>query len=142
MKNPENKKYIKLGITGVAVVVIGLLFFFLLFRFESLSAGLYMVLGILTPFVYGAVIAYILTPVCNRIERLLGKLLGKNRCVPALSIVLALVFALALVLVLVMLVFPQVWASIVSIANAIPGQLAAANTWLHDLLESRPDLQI
>ena len=34
-----------------------------------------MVLGILTPFVYGAVIAYILTPVCNKIERLLGKLL-------------------------------------------------------------------
>lgn len=141
MKNPENKKYIKLGITGAAVVAIGLLCFFLLFRFESLSAGLQMLLGILTPFVYGAVIAYILTPVCNRIERLLGKLLGKNGFIPTLSIVLALVFALAIVWVLVMLVFPQVWASVVSIANAIPGQLAAANTWLHDLLESRPDLQ-
>ena len=141
MKNPENKKYIKLGITGAAVVVIGLLCFFLLFRFESLSAGLQMVLGILTPFIYGAVIAYILTPVCNKIERLLGKLLGKVGFVPTLSIVLSLVFALALVWVLVMLVLPQVWASVVSIANAIPGQLAAANTWLHDLLESRPDLQ-
>ena len=141
MKDPENKKYIKLGITGVAVVVIGLLCFFLLFRFESLSAGLQLVLGILTPFVYGAVIAYILTPVCNKIECLLGKLLGKNGFVPALSIVLSLVIALALVWVLVMLVFPQVWASIVSIANAIPGQLAAANAWLHDLLESRPELQ-
>lgn len=115
--------------------------FFLLFRFESLSAGLQMVLGILTPFVYGAVIAYILTPVCNKIERLLGKLLGKNGFVPALSIVLSPVFALALVWVLATLVFPQVWASVVSIANAIPGQLAAANTWVHDLLESRPDLQ-
>ena len=141
MKNPENKKYIKLGITGVAVVVIGLLCCFLLLRFESLTAGLQMVMGILTPFVYGMVIAYILTPVCNRIERWLGTLLGKNRFVPALSIVLALVFALVLVGVLVMLVFPQVWASIVNIANSIPGQLAAANTWLHDLLESRPDLQ-
>lgn len=141
MKNPENKKYIKLGITGAAVIVIGLLCFFLLFRFESLSAGLQMVLGILTPFIYGAVIAYILTPVCNKIERFLGKLPGKKGFVPALSIVLSLAFALALVWVLVMLVFPQVWASVVSIANAVPGQLAAANTWLHDLLESRPDLQ-
>ena len=94
MKDPENKKYIKLGITGVAIVVIGLLCFFLLFRFESLSAGLHMVLGILTPFVYGAVIAYILTPVCNKIERLLGKLLGKNGFVPTLSIVLSLVSGL------------------------------------------------
>lgn len=62
---------------------------------------------------------------------------------PALSIVLSLVFSLALVWVLVMLVFPQMWASIVSIANAIPGGPAAANsTWLHDLLESQPDPQV
>ncbi len=146
MKDPENKRYIKLGITGVAVVVISLLFFFALFRLRELLAGVRVVTVILTPFLYGAVIAYILAPVCNRIERILTRLFhlpkdGKNGLVEGAAIVLSLLLALVLIGVLVMLVFPQVLNSIVSIANSIPGQLAAANVWLHDLLESQPELQ-
>lgn len=146
MKDQENRKYIKLGITGVAVVVISLLCFFLLFRLKDVLTGVQAVLGILTPFLYGAVIAYILAPICNRIEGALIRLFrlkqGRKGIAEALSIVLSLILALALIWILVMLVFPQVWESIISIANAIPGQLAAANEGLHDLLQSQPQLQI
>lgn len=60
----------------------------------------------------------------------------------ALSILLSLLLAFAVVWALVMLVFPQVWSSIVSIANAIPEQLASANDMLHNLLQNQPQLQI
>ena len=146
MKDQENRKYIKLGITGVAVVVVSLLCFFLLFRLKDVFAEIQVVVGILTPFLYGAVIAYILAPICNRIEGVLVRLLKlkpeRQGIAEALSIVLSLVLALALIWILVMLVFPQVWSSIISIANAIPGQLAAANEGLHNLLESQPQLQV
>ena len=145
MKKEENKKYLKIGITGVAVIVVSLLCFFLLYQLREISAGLNTVLRILDPFLYGAVIAYILAPACNRIERLLIKLFHfpeeKHRLVQTLSIILVLLLALALLWGLVMLVFPQVWNSIVNIANAIPGQLEATNEWLHNLLEDQPDLQ-
>lgn len=145
MKDQENRKYIKLGITGVAVIVISLLCFFLLFRLKDVLLGVQVVLGILTPFLYGAVIAYILAPICNRIEGALIRVFqlkqGKKGIAEALSIVLSLILALALVWFLVMLVFPQVWSSIVGIANAVPGQLIAANEGLHNLLQSQPQLQ-
>ena len=145
MKNEENKKYIKLAITAVAVIMICLLFFFLLFRMEEIKAKIRMVMGILSPFVYGAVIAYILTPACNRIEKPLRKVFrqerGKNALFSGLSITLALLLALALLWVLVILVFPQVWSSLVGIVNVIPDQIDSANTRLHNLLETRPELQ-
>ncbi len=145
MKDQENKPYIKLGITGIVVVAVSLLCFFLLFRLQDVWAGIRMVTAILTPFLYGAVIAYILAPICNRIERLLTRLFrpakDKNGLAAGAAILLSLLLALVLIGVLIMLVFPQVLSSIISIANSIPGQLASANVWLHDLLESQPDLQ-
>ena len=144
MSKPENQKYVKLGLTGVAVIVVSLLCFFLLFRLQAVFAGFGAVMGILAPFVCGAVIAYILTPVCNRIEQWLERLMpakkkGGSYAGPAIA--LSLILALALIWGLITLVIPQVWQSVVSIANAIPGELASANTKLHDLLQSQPELQ-
>ena len=140
MEDKDNKKFIKLGITGVAVIVISLLCFFLLFRLDNIFAGLKVVTNILAPFLYGAVIAYILTPFCNRIERALVRLCPPLQKKPALSsslaILLSLLCALVLLGVLFIMVFPQVWNSIVGIANAIPDQLARANAWFHDLLKN------
>ncbi len=144
MKDPDNKKYIKLGVTGVAVVAVSLLLFFLLSHLSELSGFLKTVGGILMPFLYGAVIAYVLAPVCNRLENLLSKipfLKKKNGLRAGIAILLALALAAVIVLTLVMLVIPQVWDSVVTIANAIPGQLANANQALHKLLQSNPQLQ-
>ena len=144
MKDPDNKKYIKLGVTIIAVIAVGLLLFFLLFRLPELSRYLAVVVGILTPFLYGAVIAYVLSPLCNRLEALLARippLAEKKGLRSAAAIVLALALALLIIWALVMLVIPQVWDSIVAIANAIPGQLANANRWLHRVLEDQPQLQ-
>lgn len=143
IKNPENEKYIKLGITGAAVVVVSLLCFFLLYRLKDISGGFQVVMTILTPFLYGAVIAYILAPICNRIESLFRKLFPNTRggIFQMLAIIISLLLALAVIWFLIILVFPQVVDSIIKIANSIPGQLAAANAWLHDLLKSQPELQ-
>ncbi len=144
LKDPDNKKYIKLGVTIVAVIAVGLLLFFLLFRLPELSRYLAVVVGILTPFLYGAVIAYVLSPLCNRFEALLAKvppLAERKGLCSAAAILLSLVLAVLIIWALVMLVIPQVWESIVAIANAIPGQLANANRWLHQLLEDQPQLQ-
>ncbi len=145
MGDKDNKKYIKMGITGVAVIAVSLLGFFLLFRIQDVLGAVRMLTGILMPFVYGAVIAYILTPVCKKAERLLIKIFRPKKKNSALltwaSIGLALIFALLLAAALIMLVIPQVWRSLAGIAVSVPGQLESANAWFHDLLKSRPDIQ-
>ena len=145
MKDDENSRYLKWGVMGAAVALVGVLGYFFLYRIGDIWAGVCMILDILKPFVYGAVIAYILTPACNKLEKLLRRLPRADKARPSLisglSILIAMVAAAAIIWFLVMLVFPQVWNSIIGLANAVPGELAAANAWLHDILESQPELQ-
>lgn len=145
MKTEENRKYLKAGIMCVSVIVISFLCCLLLFRFREAAEGARMICRILTPFIYGAVIAYILAPVCNRIEggftRLFGLEKGKSRPLQSVAILLSLLFALAIIWLLAILVIPNVWKSIIRIADTVPAQLEAANIWLHDLLESQPEMQ-
>lgn len=142
MKNKENEKYVKLGITGIAVIVISLLCFFILFRLPAILIFFQTVGKILMPFLYGAVIAYILTPVCNRLEGWLRKCFPKGRrLIGTLSILLTLLFALLLTAALIMLVIPQFWESIVGILSALPAQIENAIQWFHNLLTNQPELQ-
>lgn len=144
MKDQDTKKYIKLGITGVSVIVVSLLFFFVLFRLRELFGIVKLIMDIVAPFLYGAVFAYILAPLCNRFELLFAKLFRKptkSTLCSVLSITLTLFLAVAVISVLIVLVIPQVWDSIVNIANAFPGYLKTANEWLHAKFEDEPAIQ-
>ena len=142
MKNRENNRYFKLGITGIAVILVGIAVVFLLTKLNVLAGICQSVLKILMPFLYGAVIAYLLAPLCNRIERWLKKLMPKRGGLAGgLSILLALLAALAVIILLLMLVIPNVIQSIIQIVNALPAQIESAVRVLHNLLETYPDLQ-
>ncbi len=137
----ENERYVKLGVTlalaGMAVVA----FRFLLSRFGWFAAVLGQVLGILTPFFYGGAIAYLLSPLCNRLERAFGRLLrGKERASRFLSILLSLLFALALVYAIILLVLPQVVDSLVGIALTLPGEIDKAIKWANEFLDNNPQV--
>jgi len=139
----ENSKYVKLGVTGAVTMIVSLLCFFLLFRLPAVFQAVQSILKILAPFLYGAVIAYILAPVCNRLEQWIRKALPRSRQLPGtLSIVLAILLAVVLVIALVVLVFPQVWESILGIWAVLPGQLESAINWFHDFLNNQPELQV
>ncbi len=136
-----NRKYLRIGLTGIAIVIVGLLCFFLLFRIQAVSAACKEIRKILSPFLYGAVIAYLLTPLCNRMERLFGKVFRrKSGLVSGLSITFTMLLSMTVIGVLFMLVIPQVQNSVIHIADVVPGQLSAANTRLQHFLESQPEL--
>ena len=56
------KKYLKIGITGAAILASGILCAFVLFKMRVIIELLKGITGILKPFLYGAVIAYLLAP--------------------------------------------------------------------------------
>lgn len=140
MKNKGDEKYLKLGLTGAAVAAFALLFYFLLANLGGIGKGLRFVGRILTPFVYGAVIAYIVLPLCRRLERAFRSLFkGKrDRLASSLAIVLSLVIILLIVFAVFLLVIPQLVASLQRLVRVLPSQLEAARAQLEALLESRP----
>ena len=143
LKNPDNEKYIKASLAGFCAIASGLVLFFFLFRFQGVQGGVGRVVQILKPFIYGAVIAYILAPFCNRFQKALLKAFGgrHEKLASALSIVLSVVIAFLIIAVLFSLVLPQLLDSIEALSNTMPARIDAAGKKIEALLAAHPELQ-
>lgn len=146
MKDDEMKKYLKIGITGAAILASGILCAFVLFKMRVIIELLKGITGILKPFLYGAVIAYLLAPLCNKIEEKLFQTFPKanrkaKRFICFIAIVISLCVALAIVWMVIMLIIPQVWESVMKIIEMVPQKLTLVNNWVEHMLENQPELQ-
>ena len=92
---------------------------------------LWLLAGVLLPFVAGMAIAYLLTPVTDRLERL-----GVNRLAAALLIITLVVMAIVIV---ILLVAPIMGGQLSSFIDNIPGYVTRLQSLLSD--PSRPWLQ-
>ncbi len=139
----ENKKYVKIAVTGIVISAAAIAILFLFYRFEAVSAVIARVFSILRPFLYGGVIAYLLAPLCGKLEEGFGRLFGekRKRGAKALSILLCVLLAIALVVLLSLIIFPQLVRSVISIASALPGQLRSLSKTIDEVLAAQPDLQ-
>ena len=116
----NEKKYAMWGITAFCVVAASVLFFFFIFRLHSVGALVGKILKILSPIIYGLVIAYLLGPIesfWNRRLTVLFKERMKNDkraegAAKGLSILIALVIAIVIVCGLLLLVLPRLVESI------------------------------
>lgn len=146
MKDDEMKKYLKIGITGAAILASGILCAFVLFKMRIIIELLKGITGILKPFLYGAVIAYLLAPLCNKIEEKLFQTFPKanrkaKRFICFIAIVISLCVALAIVWMVIMLIIPQVWDSVMKIIDMVPQKITILNNWTEHMLENQPELQ-
>lgn len=142
MNQEEKKIYVKWGLTLTGVVVLGILFFFFIYHFDKLTDFFGMILGILRAFVFGAAIAYIVLPLCKKLESLTGKLLGEKHkgAASAIAIILSLVIVVLIVLAVIFLIVPQLITSIMQIIEALPGQVQALEARITSMLEGMPEL--
>lgn len=141
MKNEENRKYIKAGLTAIAVIAAALILFMILYQMDNIKKNVSGVLSILMPFVYGAGIAYILSPLCGKLETFFGNTLGKKKLGNALSILISILVFLAVVVAIVLIIVPQVIQSIITLMNTLPGQLRAWSRRIESLTEMDPDFR-
>ena len=93
--------------------------------------GLWLLSEILLPFVAGLAIAYLLTPLTDRLERL-----GVNRLAAALLIISVVVLAL---IYLILLVAPILGSQLSSFIESVPGYVTTLQALLSD--RSRPSVQ-
>ena len=132
----ENKKYVKIASTGITIAAGACVILFTFYRFDQVQQVYHKVFSILRPFLYGAVVAYLLSPLCGKMENGLAKIMGEKRRRGAkqLSILFSLLLALALISLLCLIIIPQVVNSVVSVVNALPGQLRSLNSQIHHRL--------
>ena len=146
MKDDEMKKYLKIGITGAAILASGILCAFVLFKMRVIIELLKGITGILKPFLYGVVFAYLLAPLCNKIEEKLFQFFPKakakaRRFICFIAIVISLCVAIAVIWLIIMMIIPQVWDSVMKIIQMVPQKLIVVNNWIEHMLENQPELQ-
>ena len=152
-KKPHIKPYLYGMLAGFGAISLSILFFFFIYRFDGFGDAVSKVTGILMPFIYGAVIAYLLKPVCNTIEAFLRRFIPEKMkgLINALSVTFTILFGLLLVYALFMMIVPQLITSLTTLyytdqrnfakfvqwANHV--EFFEQNTQIMDLLNSAYD---
>ena len=130
-KKPHIKPYLYGMLAGFGAISLSILFFFFIYRFDGFGDAVSKVTGILMPFIYGAVIAYLLKPVCNTIESFLRRFIPEKMhgLVNVLSVTLTILFGLLLIYALCMMIIPQLITSVTTLYYTAQRNLAKFVQW-------------
>ena len=116
-KKPHIKPYLYGMFAGFGAISLSIVFFFLIYRFQGFGDALSTLTGILMPFIYGGVIAYLLKPVCNWLEDFLRRMFPEKMhgFANMLAVALTILFGLLVVYALFMMIVPQLVTSITTL---------------------------
>ncbi|MEE0867772.1 MAG: AI-2E family transporter [Clostridia bacterium] len=150
MKLPWDKKHICWGITAFCVIAASIILYMILHKWSEVASVIALVFKSLKPITYGLILAYILNPLMNMIERtmalpamnaLLKKRKDKARSLArAFSIILTWATAFLFILAIVDLVVPELYKSIESLVLSLPSYADTAFTLANDLLNQNPEI--
>ena len=146
-----DKKYLYWGVTAFCVVACAILFYMALNYISLLGTALHKILGILSPFIWGLVLTYLLSPLMKALERNfflpLGHRIYKKRKKKAerfargFSVLASELVLLAIVAALIYLILPQLYNSIETIVANSGTYIAQVNDWLTNVLQNYPELE-
>ena len=137
------KTYFKRGLAFFLTIAACITFFFIVYRIKDFKGAVSTIVSIVSPFIYGAVIAYLLMPLKKWLIRSLNKAFhvdelpegkGKKRraFIIKLSIFLCLVAAILVIYGLIALIVPQLIDSIITLVNAAPTYYQTIAGWFDD----------
>lgn len=101
--------------------------------------------NVLFPFILGGVIAFILNIPMSKIENILNKKIknkNKKRFIRTVSIVLSLLIFVLVILFVALLLIPELVENIKMLINNIPGVIEKLETFIMNLLDQYPNVQV
>lgn len=146
-----DKKYLYWGMTAFCVIACAILFFMALNHVSSLVGALGALVKILSPFIWGLVITYLLAPLMRSLERNFFLPLGKkiykkdkkNRSkgfARGVSVLVSEIVLLTVMAALIYLIIPQLYSSIETIVLNSNTYITNISTWVTKLLEDYPEI--
>ena len=135
MKNPEKQRYLYAMLAGFGAISLSVVFFFLIFRLQGVGEAVDRLVGILQPFIYGGVIAYLLRPMCNGYADAFRRMLKgkKTKLAEALAVTASIISGLLIVYALIIMIAPQLYSSIASLWKSLPGKVDQLLAWFTDV---------
>ncbi len=144
-------RYLYAGVTALLVIFCCIIFYMLFQRWEIIGEAISGFFTILTPFIWGLVFAYLLSPALKLTQTLWlsffsKKFSFKEKTTFALArgfAVFSSVCAMILIIVFIIsLIWPRLEESLISVVNQIPQYFTSINNWLLEIIERFPELGI
>lgn len=143
MKKKGFEKYMGMMFAGFGAISLSILFFFILYKIETLGGYLKAAANTLMPFILGCVMAYLIYPMSQGITAYLDKVTGGKykRATLSLGIFAGLAIFLIIIYLILWMLLPQLIDSITSIITGMPGMVDSLSKWIATLLKDNPSLQ-
>ena len=146
-----DKKYLYWGVTAFCVIAAAIVFYMALNYLPGMTKALGKLLGIFSPFIWGLVLAYLLTPLMRWLDRAVfqplfrrlfrgSKKFDGKKLARTLAVLLSELVLLAVLVALVYLILPQLYSSIETIVNNGPTYASNLSKWVSGLLRNYPQV--
>ena len=149
-----DKKYLYWGVTAFLVIAATILFYMLVSNLTWLHSALQRLGQILSPFIWGLVIAYLLYPLMRIYQRGIFKPIARalfkksrkaeqriNNFSRGFAVFLAIVSLLVLLAGLIWMVGPQLYSSLENLVVSSGSYIVALDEWLAHLLTNYPEVE-
>lgn len=147
MENNTLKRYIYIACCTFGVIAVSILFFFLIYKIDYVGKVTSGIMTTMMPFIIGAILAYIICPLCNILERWykipLKKVLKEeraNKTALGASVFSGIIVAVVAVYMILMILIPQLVDSVVRIVQILPSGVDNITVWLNNKLSSNEEL--
>lgn len=143
------QQHLQWGLTAFLVVVCCVVAFFAIYRFDVIQKFCHFAIGVLSPFIYGLVMAYLICPIYNATVRgtygLLNRGSVKLKHDMQLAKAVGSVISVALILVVLAGVFwmiiPGLVNSVINVVEVLPPAMQKMTVWLDNRLTKLPIAQ-
>ena len=147
-----DKKYLYWGVTAFCVIACAIVFYMALNYISVLGSALSTLMSILSPFLWGLVISYLLLPCMtameNKVFRPLCAKLYKNskksggeRLARGIAVFVAEIILLVILAALVYLIIPQLYQSLDTIVRNSSTYINNASLWIEHVLQNYPEIE-
>ncbi len=150
MKIKLDKKHISLGITSFLVIAASICFYYLIFHGERFASKIHEFVVIASPIIYGIIVAYLLTPIVNFLEKkLLQPIFShkneitkkKQKWMRVISVTLTMILLIFVIYIFFSILIPNIVTSIKSISLQFPLYVKNLNYWINKFFERYPDIE-
>lgn len=144
MKNNKfesNKKYFTICIYALFVILLGTLIIKAIIDWDHLKDSIHQFINILSPFLIGAFIAYLINPFVKRLDFLLQKIFHEKlpKVRKFLSIFISYLIVGGIIVIVMFRILPQIVKSLTDLISLIPGLYTELLNFLDTFEENYPD---
>lgn len=135
-----DKRYLKMSLYALGVIILAITFEHVIKNFKLIKESINTLTSLLSPFIIGLFMAYLINPLIRFLENKAFKNLESKKTKRGLSLTLAYLLVFTLIIWLISYLIPEMINNILSLFKAFPSYLEALKVSVYSFLDEHPSI--